>query len=184
MSHVFIKLNSFQYLKKGWCYGEGGPISLSNIKSASRIIMESVSYGLGELDVFPGLNNEVAVSIYDGENHLEFIIENTGTVTFTHEFNNEEISYKENIPLSTAIYEIRHYMEKKKICAMSGFSTSSITIAESKGSQALRLNHPVTAAVFRSLIKDVRKDVAAPRSADIFLSSMRRYVDPRLCFGS
>jgi hypothetical protein len=182
MTQSLIKLQGFLQLKKGWCYGEGGPIPGNNIVSAAQFVHEAMKYGLGELDVFPGLNDEVSVSIYDGRDHLEFILEHNGTVTFLHEHNGEEVVYREALTLNEATSEIRRYKEKKKPCVMSEYSTKFISTKDYNVSQAL-LSTPLATARSQSLGKDVQKR-SAVLSANISLAITRLLPGPQLCTGS
>jgi hypothetical protein len=107
-SQVIRKIYSFLKLPKGWHYGSGGPPSISIVKKALKIA-EMALLSVFDADACPGVEGEIMVSIYHKEHYLEFIIEPDQSVTFTHEINDEEVFYQDNISFNSAIDEIEKF---------------------------------------------------------------------------
>jgi hypothetical protein len=178
----FLKLQSFQSLKTGWSYGEGGPISPAIIARASQLIIQLISRGLEKIDVFPGLSGEVAVAVYNGDDYLEFILESDQSITFARETNGEEISYEEGMNLVQAIGKINQYKEKENKCATSGCFTNNITIRRAEGSPVWRSGLLATVESLSS-VKNARKKRVG-LSAGISSISTPPFPGRQLCTGS
>lgn len=178
-----VKLEGFKHLSKGWAYGEGGPIDARVINDATQIIYSALSYGLDKMDVFPGLAGEVAVSLYDDGQHLEFIVETDGAVTFAHEIGGQEIDYKEGLSLDEALSMLQNYGKKEKRCAISEYSTSNTMIQPSDGSLAWRSDPREMVVAYRFLVKHVQKQRVV-RSASTSPIFTLKFPDLRLCTGS
>ncbi len=127
------KARSFLSLPDGWCFGEGGAPSEDIVDKAVSII-ERAELSLLKTDVFPGQEGEIQVSAYFQDHYLEFIIESDHSVTFTHECNNVEISYQENMQFNNALKKLSDFGEEVWPTT-SERSTRSNIMLSSEGSQ-------------------------------------------------
>ena len=122
------KILSFNALKDGWHFGEGVAVKKDIIKMALALDREAYKYGYYVTDAFPGLDGEIAFTIYFGYDYFEFLIENNGLINFFHEYKNKDVSIESNISLKKALKKID--MLKGEICTLSEYSTSNIGISE------------------------------------------------------
>jgi hypothetical protein len=58
---VLEKLESFATLEEGWHYGTGSPISAETIANAREAMVSLLGYGVGRIEVVPGVECEVVV---------------------------------------------------------------------------------------------------------------------------
>lgn len=84
---VFLKIEDFETLRAGWCYGEGMQFSKQSVDSARRVALSLLRQGFEQLDAFPGMNGEIRVTAYDGDSYFEFTIDPDDAVTFVCERN-------------------------------------------------------------------------------------------------
>lgn len=103
---IHKKFLDIKNLKKGWFYGKGEPISKEFIDNAIKIDKLSFYNGLFKTDIFPGSDGEICVSIYYCNHYLEIILESDNTVTYSHEFEDKELEYKEEMSLNYALNKI------------------------------------------------------------------------------
>jgi hypothetical protein len=106
------KLSEFRLLKKGWHFGEGEPLSEENIALCEALLHTSKSNRLVIYDVFPGINGEVRFTIYEGNEYLEFTIEDNGQIVYLRETNDIESDYQENLTVDDAKQIIRSFSQK------------------------------------------------------------------------
>lgn len=76
------KLESFAYLKSGWHFGEGEPISKSLLDRARVLVANGAAVGL-HVDAFPGPDGSVAVAFHKGDECVEVVL-NTDTTIELH----------------------------------------------------------------------------------------------------
>lgn len=100
------KIQSFGNFTQGWSFGEGVPFAPSILLKAMQLIKTAHALGFADTDAFPGLNGEVMVTIYWGQDYWEFTIEPDETITFAYEKNDETIIYEEGLPFEFAISSI------------------------------------------------------------------------------
>lgn len=96
------KLRTFEALKKGWNFGEGAEISHEAISQASALVEECFENGFFELDVFPGLDGEVRLTIYKESNYYEFTVM-MNTIVYIHEKDDIEQDCQEVLTLKSAV---------------------------------------------------------------------------------
>jgi hypothetical protein len=106
-----LKIQGFKELESGWHYGEGISFGQAVTDDAIALIKEANHLGFYETDAFPGVNGEIMVTIYFKSHYLEFIVEPNGSVTFSHEEGNEEVSYYEGLSISDAKLKIKEYRD-------------------------------------------------------------------------
>ena len=126
---TIVKVKNFLRLEQGWHFGEGNPPTIECTKKASRIVERAIMLLFG-VDVFPGIDGEIMVTIYYKNHYLEFIVETDETVTFIHEQDDIEIDSKENLHFSSALKKLNDFGEV--IWNMSELSTLSTMIPEKK----------------------------------------------------
>ena len=179
---ILIKLQTFLTLAPGWSYGEGGPISTQVVDRPQRLIFASMRCGFDKFDAFPGLNGELAVSIYAGSGYLELLLESDDTLTFVHEINGEEISYLEGLSDAEAIAQINNYKEKAKTCAIYDYFAKNTMTPRWEDLLVLHLSRLATAESQFSISSALKRPVA--RAVNTFLISMPRSPDRPLFTGS
>jgi len=118
------KIWSFLNLPKGWHYGSGFPPSKRTVNNALRINELAQLYGL-RTDAVPGIEGEIQVICFSGDDTLEFTIESDGRVTFVREQKGQEVLYIENLSIEEAIEKLCDYGEK--LCDLSASSTQITT---------------------------------------------------------
>jgi hypothetical protein len=85
------KILSFGQLPVGWHYGEGGPINRNIINTAIALFWQFFWPRFTDTDAFPGVDGEIMVTAYEGNHYVEVIVEADGTMSLTHEFEDEEM---------------------------------------------------------------------------------------------
>ena len=145
------KILGFENLEDGWHFGEGYAINKDIIKKALKLDKEAFECRFFETDAFPGLDGEIAFTIYYQDDYFEFIIENNEMVNYFHEYKDVEVDCESNISFHEALDKI--VMLKEEICSLSEYSISNIGINESNDSPALPLN--ISGIVFQSYPKTV-----------------------------
>src|ERR1700683_3178244 len=91
------KIKSFATLARGWDYGRGGPIPEKTLREArawNAILKEN---GFGDIDAFPGGDNEVIVAGSLGAYYVEAIIENDGKVSIAIDYRRKQTGYFPNL---------------------------------------------------------------------------------------
>ncbi len=149
--HESSKILGFETLEEGWHFGEGSAINIEIIKKALELDKKAYDCGYFATDAFPGLDGEIAFTIYYQDDYFEFIIENNEEVTFFHEYKDVEVDCKSNISFDQALEKIE--MIKGDICSLSESSIPNIGISESNDSPALPLK--ISGIVFQSYPKTV-----------------------------
>jgi hypothetical protein len=85
------KIISFGSLPNGWHYGEGRAPDEKTIKSALAVFWQFHRAGFEDTDAFPGINKEIMITAYRGDHYLEVLVENNGTISFSYEFDGEDV---------------------------------------------------------------------------------------------
>jgi hypothetical protein len=97
------KIQSFAYFEAGWSFGEGVGFAQNTLNKASQLAKTAHTLGFHETDAFPGLNGEVMVTVYQGNEYWEFTLLPTETLTFVYERDEETLTYEEGLPFEFAI---------------------------------------------------------------------------------
>ena len=97
------KIQSFQTLTAGWSFGEGVAFQAQILNKANQLVKSAHAVGFHDMDVFPGLNGEIMVTLYSGEQYWEFTIGADENVTFVYEVNDEVRIYEEGLPFEFAV---------------------------------------------------------------------------------
>ena len=84
---IIKKLKSFKELKNGWYYGEGIKFSGRRINNVEKIINLLLENKFTELDIFPGIDGEIRITIYADQHYYELTFESNNTITFIYEIN-------------------------------------------------------------------------------------------------
>lgn len=105
------KLSIFSKFKEGWNLGEGERFSGDIISRLSKLIDECLGNGLFEFDIFPGLDGDIRLTVYDASDYYEFTV--SDTIIYCHEKDQVEVEYKEMKNLECAISKI-HDIGKKE----------------------------------------------------------------------
>ncbi|MBA7696828.1 hypothetical protein ES703_105480 [subsurface metagenome] len=105
-------------------------------------------------NAFPGLRGQVLVTVYRGNQYLEFSVEPDGTVAFLHEVDDREIDYREKLAPEEVGVIIAQFGEE--IWTQSGSSAQSSMIENGAGSRAVLLTSQVENRVgYQSLTENV-----------------------------
>ncbi len=91
------KIRDFAKLPSGWHFGAGAPPESAIIDAASALVRDLVVLGFTKNDAFPGIEGEIGVSAYSGDETLEIIVEIDGSYTFARDDGTEETDRKERI---------------------------------------------------------------------------------------
>lgn len=100
------KILSFENLKAGWNYGEGGPISKSVIDTALAIYWHLQVLDFEETDAFPGIDGEIMVTAYRGNHYIESIVEIDGSISLQYEEADTEIYSEAGLTLVEALEKL------------------------------------------------------------------------------
>jgi len=115
MEPMFLnKIDGFECLNAGWCYGEGLPFDKAMINYAKQIAFALLESGFSQIDAFPGLGGEIRVTAYHKKHYIEFTLEEKNSVTYLHEAGGIEKEYIENLDLAGCFSVIKRL---SKICA-------------------------------------------------------------------
>lgn len=101
-SYTIRKISGFKGLEDGWCYGEGESFKDNIIEEANRLNRMMYDLGFIRTNAFPCTNGGIMVTLYHGDDCLEFTIEPDETITFVHEAGTEELSGRVNLSLDDA----------------------------------------------------------------------------------
>jgi hypothetical protein len=140
------KIASFCNLAVGWHYGDGGPVSQPTIAAAESILWTLVLEGISDTNAFPGINGEVMVTAYSDGHYIEAIVENDGSISLTHEFNDVEMFSKEHMLQADAMAKLRDILgEIWSTSASYTPNTSIITLRKTVSRVWLSETHPTAA---------------------------------------
>jgi hypothetical protein len=115
MELMFLnKIEGFQCLKAGWCYGEGLPFDTTMLNDAKQIAIALLKSGFSQIDAFPGLSGEIRVTAYHKNDYFEFTLEERNSVTYLYETAGVENEYEETLNLAECFSIIKRL---GKICA-------------------------------------------------------------------
>jgi len=103
MQSTLEKIQSFAHFEAGWSFGEGVVFAKNTVDKATQLAKTAHTLGFHETDAFPGLNGEVMVTVYQGNEYWEFTLEPTETITFVYERDEETITYEEGLPFEFAV---------------------------------------------------------------------------------
>lgn len=130
------KLDRFGELEPGWDHGEGMVFTGSVLRDARSLIQEATQWAFFDTDAFPGPNGEVMVTVYSGEDYLEFILEPDGSVTVCREKGDKQVHYQEGLSLHDAKSEIRRLRKATTVWNTSESSTGCVMTIGSGDSPA------------------------------------------------
>jgi hypothetical protein len=103
MQTTVEKIPSFAHLAQGWSFGEGVVFRQSTLSKAIQLAKTAYTLGFYETDAFPGLNGEVMVTVYQGNEYWEFTLQPTETITFVYEKHDKTVTYEEGLPFEFAV---------------------------------------------------------------------------------
>jgi hypothetical protein len=106
------KIQGFAKKEKGWRWGEGVSFEPSILNAAIALNLEAIRFGFFETDAFPGTDGSIMVTVYYGDQYLEFAVERDGQITFYHEQKNEEVSCEEGLSLKMARAKIGEFSKQ------------------------------------------------------------------------
>lgn len=137
------RIRGFGDLEEGWHYGEGVPFDSAILDKAVALNSQAVGSGLPETAAFPGLNGEVMVTVCDSDHYLEFIIERSGTVTFTKEVGDRELGHEERLTFEEAQARLRRH----GMASWRQYDSSRWGTFITGGSAVLSVSHSRTAEI-------------------------------------
>lgn len=133
------KLIDFACFSEGWNLGEGESFSSQIIKRTYGLVEECLEKVLFDIDVFPGLDGDIRLTVYEQNDYYEFNI--AEDITYYHE--KSGIQQEEGqITGEDAVTIIREIGRRK--WSSFEYSTSHGLIGDSEGSKALHSNHANT----------------------------------------
>jgi hypothetical protein len=98
------KLATFAGLNDGWHLGEGRRFPQLVLDQVNQLIDECLGNNFFEIDVFPGLDADIRLSIYETPNYYEFTVGES--ISYCHERNDVEQTYQEEMSLDDARLKI------------------------------------------------------------------------------
>jgi len=134
------KILEFSNLKKGWHFGKGVPPTKKILQLAVDLAGRVALSGFRS-NAFPGVDGEIMVTVYHGEDYLEFTFETNGTVTFVWEKGEAEIAYEEELTVDQAKRRLDAFGEKIWK-SLSGSFTPNIMTQPKKSSRVLLSKTP------------------------------------------
>jgi hypothetical protein len=100
------KLALFAGFQEGWNLGEGKQFSESVLDTTLSLIQECLYSNLFDLDLFPGLDGDIRLTIYKTPNYHEFTVEDSLKVTYYHERSDFEEEYQTDLTDDEARHKI------------------------------------------------------------------------------
>lgn len=102
----FEKLSEYARYRRGWAYGEGIPFDPETIRTAEALLATANSNGFWITDVFPGLEGEIRVALYVGQEYWEFTALRSGHIDYVHEREDRILADRPSLTRENAINEI------------------------------------------------------------------------------
>ncbi len=109
------KIESFRKFNDGWSFGEGVKFNAASLNKALQLVKTAHALSFQETDAFPGLNGEVMVTLYSGQDYWEFTIEPDESVIFVYERGQETLAYEEGLPFEFAVSMITNLGMKNNL---------------------------------------------------------------------
>ena len=91
------KIESYLTMPDGWNFGEGIAFDNATVDAALRLHGELLRNGLSRTESFPGLGGQVIVTFYRLPHYYEFVVYPDGHIEYTHEFDDDEVCWRESI---------------------------------------------------------------------------------------
>ncbi|MBE0481609.1 MAG: hypothetical protein IBX68_11605 [Dehalococcoidia bacterium] len=133
-----------------------------------------------DVDAFPGIDGEIMIGVYYKRDYLEFIIEQDGLVTFSHEVGEREVASEDGLHLNDAIKKLGQFSED--VWNLSELSTASTLIGEDENSRAWHLE--ILVAEASQLFQQHVLPGLGTQSASILKSSTGEYLQYQPSSGS
>lgn len=124
----------FSRLENGWYHGEGRKFSEEVINRVAVLIDKCLENSLFEIDVFPGLDADIRLTIYEPPDYHEFTIGDS--ISYIHERNAVEQSPEERMTLDDALSKISDIGKRKWTLSELLIHTTGMT-SESTGFRVL-----------------------------------------------
>lgn len=151
------KLSRFSEFNDGWHYGDGIAPTKQTMINARKLIHIAIM-SIFHVDVFPGIEGEIMVTVYHKDDYLEFTINRYGSVTYVHEVKRKEEDCREGISFKCAYKLLTSYRDRTWNSSES--LAQNIMTHISKNSKASLLKTQPEAG-FQSLTKNVLKQHAS-----------------------
>ncbi len=180
VSNTARKLAAFKNLPQGWNYGRGRPIRDDVYVHAESLLSYINELGISNTDAFPGSDGDVCITAYRFDHYLEVTVEVDLSISVSHEIEDNEDSFVENLSLAEAKKALREAIEK--IWGLSDLFTHGTMIEPRTDSIIWRLRNPLTAPGLLSLAPNVLKT-----AEEVFVTtsenSTQKYLEGLLFFG-
>lgn len=141
-----MKIQNFKALPDGWHFGKGIAPKEDTITSSIKINNQAVLLGFGT-DAFPGVDGEIQVNCYYGDETVELTIEPNGNISLIHDKNNVEINSIESLQLDGVFDFLKS--NGKDIWNLSDSSTQITMTSTEKDLSAWRSKTPLVAAEYQ-----------------------------------
>lgn len=109
---IIQKVRGFSELPTGWYFGEGVPPSRDILDTALSLLLKADELGFDNADAFPGASGEIQIAVYRDDDNYEFTVEHNGVITFSHDENEREIYYENNLSLEEALSTLTRISER------------------------------------------------------------------------
>jgi len=157
-------------LARGWCYGEGVPVTTAIADIAKELSIEMHARGMSEFEVFPGVQGEIQVIGYipDDSISLEFTVEphgNAAKIILNYEIGNETVTEAEGLSPTQARQSIIRLLNSRrtKPCPGSAYFTFGTTAFARRDFQILPSSHPVTGPEYQSSTRNAHPETMDAR---------------------
>jgi hypothetical protein len=132
------KLIKFLSLPEGWHFGEGKSASEAVYDAALDLYRAMQKLNFDDTDTFPGVNGEILLEMYFGDDTLEFTIQPDTSVIFKQETHNKCVKYIKGLSQEEAKTILRNFWASRTWNLSDLSVKPSIGQAEGEDSQAQR----------------------------------------------
>jgi hypothetical protein len=161
------KLTEFERYPIGWAYGGGISFERSVVNAARSLLAAGQSHGLYSADVFPGLEGELRVTFYSGDEYWEFTVLASGNIEYLHEQDHEPMDEREKLSLNDALQELQ--IQGQKQWNVSASSRPNISIVGSGDSKILVSSPRAQMALSPSSMRTAHRQIQ-----DLSASTLKR----------
>jgi hypothetical protein len=104
-------IKSFAKLSEGWHFGEGKAPSDTDIRIMSGLLLKARLLGFVVFEAFPGVDGEIQLAIYDGDNFYSITIEPNAESKFTVSYEKEqtEVFFQEHATFYDVVARLEEF---------------------------------------------------------------------------
>ncbi len=124
---TFDLLDRFEEMLDGWHFGEGVRIDKSAINLSREFLSVGFDLNHDEANAFPGINGEVQLRFYHGDDTLDLTFEIDGSITVVIDKDDEQVLYKEDVTYNQATKFLKEFTyERWNLSELSVQSTTTL----------------------------------------------------------